>query len=785
MTFVGDLLRRLVRRAQVAVCAALVAMAFVGAPAVEAQQRSGDIIQGILVEGNQRIESQTVLSYLTVAAGMPFDPAQINTSMEVLFDTGLFADIVPERRGNLLVIRVVENPIINRVTFEGNRAIDDEKLSEEIQAQPRAIFTRARVQADVQRMIEVYRQSGRFAAQITPRVVEQPQNRIDLVFEITEGPLTGVRRINFIGNEAFSDRRLRGEVVTRESRFWRFFSSNDNYDPARLEYDRELLREFYTDRGYADFRVVSAVAELTPDQEDFFITYVVDEGEVYSFGDIEVVSEIEVLDEDALEALVPLRTGQLYEQSRITDAEDALTFAAGAAGYAFVNIQRQRVVDRETRTVSFVFTIVEGPRVYIERIDVVGNTRTLDHVIRREVQLVEGDAFNRVLEERSRQRVRSLGFFEEVEIASLPGSQPDRAIMQVQVTEQPTGELNFGAGFSSVDAFLVDLSITERNLRGRGQFLRFRISASQRRQIVDIRFTEPRFLGRNIAAGFDIFNTRQDFLSEASFETRSTGASLNFGFPVTERASLRLSYTLRLDDVQTFAGASSPIALQSGERMSSIAQFALSWDRRDDPFQPTRGFVASVQQEFAGLGGDVKFLSSEFDGTAYRSIFSPQLVASLSMSGGYIAPWGGDEVRINDRFFKGGQSFRGFETAGMGPRVVQEQSDGSLISGDALGGQFFAIGTAELAFPLGLPEQYGIRGSLFSDFGYLGVLDDDDSLAASGLDIRDDLSLRASAGVSIFWRSPFGPIRFDFSEVLAAEEYDRTETFRFSTTTTF
>lgn len=754
--------------------------------AAQAQVRGGDVIQGVLVEGNQRIENQTVLSYLTVGPGQPFDPVEIDTSLKVLFATGLFADVVFERRGNLLVVRVVENPIINRVTYEGNRSLDDEKLSEEIQAQPRAIFTRARVQEDVRRMIVLYQRSGRFAAQITPQVVEQPQNRVDLIFEISEGPVTGVRRINFIGNEAYSDRRLRSEVLTRESRFWRFFSSNDNYDPDRLEYDRELLREYYTDRGYADFRVVSAVAELTPDQKDFYITYVLEEGNRYTFGDVRVISEIPTLNEAGLRALIPIQSGELFVQSRIEDGVDVLTFAAGAAGYAFVNIQPRRIVDRNARTVSVEFTVAEGPRVYIERIDIVGNTRTVDQVIRREVQVVEGDAFNRVLIDRSQSRVRALGFFEEVEITELPGSAPDRAIVQATVTEQPTGELSFGAGFSSVDAFLVDLSITERNLRGRGQFLRFRISASSRRQIIDIRFTEPRFLGRNIAAGFDIFNTRQDFISEASFETESTGASLRLGFPLTERSSLQMRYTFRNDDVRTFLGAANPIALQSGERLTSVAGFTLGWDRRDDPITPANGFVLSFDQDFAGLGGDVRFLRSQADGVVYRGLFAG-VVASLAGTAGYIDPWGGDEVRINDRFFKGGATFRGFETAGLGPRIVlADPNTGEILqSGDALGGQFFAIGTAELAFPLGLPEEYGIRGALFSDFGYLGVLDDKDEIRAAGLDLRDDLTLRASAGISIFWRSPFGPVQFDFSQVLASEEYDKTETFRFSTTTQF
>lgn len=769
----------------VALVAAFAASPMASAPPAAAQT-GGGVIQAVLVEGNQRIEASTVLSYLTIGPGDSFDPGAINTSLRVLFQTGLFADVEFERRGSVLVVRVLENPIINRVIFEGNRALDTEQLQEEIQAQPRAIFTRARVQSDVQRLIELYRRSGRFAANITPQVVEQPQNRVDLIFEISEGPTTGVRRINFVGNEAFSDRRLRGEVLTTESRFWKFFTSNDNYDPDRLEYDRELLRQYYTDRGYADFRVVSAVAELSPDQEDFYITFVLDEGERYQFGEITVTTTLDILNEDALRSLVPIRDGADYQSSRIEDAIDALTFAAGSAGYAFVDVRPRVERNRAERTIDIDFELREGPRVYIERVDVVGNTRTIDSVIRREVQLVEGDAFNRVLINRSRNRIRALGFFGEVEITELPGSAEDRAVLQVAVEEQPTGELSFGAGFSSVDAFLFDLSVTERNLRGRGQFLRFRISASSSRQIVDIRFTEPRFLDRNIAAGFDLFNTRQDFIDEASFETNSTGGSVRFGFPVTESASLGLRYTLRNDDISVFSGASEPIQLQAGTRLTSVAGYTLNWDRRNDPIFPTRGFDVAFSQDLAGIGGDVRFLRSELSGGVYRGLL-PSVVASLSGSAGYTAEWGGDEVSITDRFFKGGATFRGFETAGIGPRVVLVDSDTGEIAttGDALGGQFYAIGAAELNFPLGLPEEYGIRGSLFTEFGTLGVLDDNVNVTTANSEIRDDLSLRASAGVSIFWRSPFGPIRFDFSEVLSQEDYDKTETFRFSTSTQF
>ena len=745
------------------------------------------IVRQIMVEGNQRVEVDTVLSYLLIQTGQVANERLINLSIQTLSATGLFSDVQIESGGEIVIVRLLENPIINQVILEGNNAIDDDKITDEIQAQPRAIFTRARVQADVQRIIEVYRRSGRFAASVTPKIIEQSQNRVDLVFEISEGPVTGVRRINFIGNDRYTDRRLRRELVTSESRWWRFFGSNDNYDPDRMEYDRELLRQFYQNQGYANFRVLSSVAELTPDQRGFYITFTIDEGELYNFGEVKVTSQIDDLNEDFLTSILPARTGDLYRGQVVEDGVDGLTFSAGAAGYAFVNIRPMTSRNRDERTVDIEYVIDEGPRVYIERIDIAGNTRTLDNVIRREFDIVEGDAFNQVLIDRSRNNVRRLGFFEEVEVVETPGSSPDRARVQVTVTEQPTGELAFGAGFSSADAFLIDLSISERNLRGRGQFLRLRVSMSSRREQIDIRFTEPRFLDRNMAAGFDLFRVNSDFISEAAFQTESTGFSLRLGFPVTARSNLQLRYTLRNDNVLVFSSASTALRSQAGSRRTSVVGYSLNWQQLDDPIEPRNGFRLQLSQDFAGFGGDVRYVKSEVSGTMYRGLFG-DFVANFSMNGGLVLPWGGDSIRINDRFFKGGNSFRGFEVAGIGPRTVTRDTDtGELVRRDSLGGKLYAIGAIEVTFPLGLPEQYGVSGSIFTEFGTMGLLDSGDQIeeVPGGLFTVDDLALRASAGVSIFWDSPFGPVRFDFAEAFIREDYDKAEFFRFSTRTGF
>lgn len=775
-------------------------------------EQSGVAIRRILVEGNQRIEPATITSYLLVRPGDTFDPERIDMSLKTLFATGLFADVQIEQRGSDLIVAVIENPVINRVIFEGLNTLDEDDLEEEVQARPRSVFTPARAQADVQRIIEVYRRSGRFAAQVTPQVRELDQNRVDLIFEVDEGPVTGVRDINFIGNEVFSDRRLRDAIVTTKSSWWNLFQSNDNYDPDRLEYDREQLRQFYNNRGYADFRVVSAVAELTPDQRDFFITFTVDEGIRYEFGAVDVRTELNRLPPELLRAAIPIRSGEVFRGELIEDTIDAMTYMAGTVGYANVNITPLVERDRENRVVNITFEVNEGPRVFIERIDIVGNTRTIDPVIRREMRVNEGDAFNRVLLDRSRQRIRALGFFRNVTVEDTDGSQPDRNVVTVTVEEESTGELAFAAGYSSQESFLFDVSITERNLRGRGQFLRLRASSSSQRQQVDLRFTEPRFLGRELAAGFDIYSLRTDFLDQSSFENQSTGIGARLSFPTSERTSVGLTYNLVQDDTEIAdiyvdhdGNAATPainqcdpnylqrsfLCDQEGSFLTSMVGVTFNWDRRNEPIRATRGFDLQLSQDVAGVGGEVNYLRTEVQGGLYYGL--PYGFRALFRgSAGYIAGWAGDDVRINDRFFKGGSSFRGFDVAGIGPRqLIVNPTNGDILTvGDAVGGNLYAIGTLQLDVPLPLPESFSLGSALFVDFGTLGVVDAASRQevpidASSRLIVEDETSLRVAAGVSVFWDSPFGPVQFDFAQPLQYEDYDRREEFRFSTRTNF
>lgn len=766
---------------------ALMSLAF--APIAAAQTAgSGTVAQRIVVEGNQRIEEATVLSYMVIRPGQAYNPQMVDLSLKTLYGTGLFSDVQILPAGGVITVKVVENPIINRIAFEGNSKITDKNLDEEVQLKPRKIFTRAAVQRDVTRVLELYRRSGRFAAAVEPKIVQLPQNRVDLVFEINEGPATGVDRIIFIGNKAFSDSTLRGKVATSETTWWNFLQSSDNYDPDRLTFDREQLRKFYLGNGYADFRVVSAVAELAPDRSGFYITFTVDEGEVYSFGQVDIESSIKDIDKDRLMNLIKIEQGETYNAELIDKSVDALTFLAGEKGYAFVDIRPRVKRNREDKTVDVVFKIEEGPRVYVERINITGNSRTLDKVIRREIRLAEGDAFNRVLLNRSRSRIRGLGFFKTVEVTEEPGSAPDRTNLNFEVTEQSTGELSVSAGFSSADSIVGSFSLTEKNLMGKGQFLRLQLQASSERQQIDLRFTEPYFLDRNLSAGFDIYSTHQE-AEESGYSADVIGMGLRLGFPTSEFGRVGLRYTLRRDEVDYDVEAliaeakKDPLytlAMEDADRalyaraerptVNSQLGYTFLYDERDDPIEPRAGYRFNVSQDLAGLGGDKKYLKSEAQIDWYQRIWGDDFVLTSSLNVGHIMAWGDEELEASDRFFKGGGSFRGFETSGIGPR--------NLRTGASVGGELFAIGSLELSIPNPLPDDLGIKTSIFADFGTVGLVDDP---GACGLTLcEDDLSFRASVGASVSWNSPFGPVRLDFSHVLANEDYDKTEQFRFS-----
>ncbi|MFO1188987.1 MAG: outer membrane protein assembly factor BamA [Alphaproteobacteria bacterium] len=735
----------------------------VAGPAL-AQTRFAEI-RDIQITGNQRVEAETVLSYLQVRTGDPFDPDRLDRSLKSLYATGLFADVTLNREGDVLVVRVVENPIINRLAFEGNRRLKDEDIEREVQLRPRTVFTRSRVQADVKRILELYRRSGRFGATVEPKVIQLPQNRVDLVFEINEGPVTKIRSIQFVGNKRYSDGDLREAIRTRESAWWRLLTSDDTYDPDRLTFDREQLRRFYLSKGYADFRVVSAIAELTPDQQAFVITFTIEEGDRYRFGKIDVQSQIRDLDPKQISEAVQTEEGDWYNAELVDKTVDRLTDAAGSFGYAFVDIRPRTRRDREARIVDLTYDVQEGPKVFVERIEIKGNVRTLDKVIRREFRLVEGDAFNTAKLRRSRQRIRNLGFFETSEVTNSPGSTPDKTVVDVKVTERSTGEINVGVGYSSSLGALIVGGITERNLLGRGQTVRLDLRAAQKRQEIDFGFTEPYFLDQNLSAGFDIFRITRNLQRQSSYSERTTGLNLRSGYEIVEYLSQRLTYGFRSIDIGDIQqNASTFIRQQEGKSSTSFVGQELTYDRRDNRLDPTEGYVVRLGTDVAGLGGDNHWFRTRLGAANYIPIFSDWTFGALA-STGYIIGLD-DDVRIGDRFFVGGDTFRGFRDGGIGPR--------DATTGDSLGGNTFAVGTLEIRAPLGLPNEFNIKAILFTEWGTAWDID------ATGPGILDSNALRGSVGLGLAWPSPFGPIRVDFAVPVIKETFDKTEFFRFS-----
>ncbi|HEV2551513.1 MAG TPA: outer membrane protein assembly factor BamA [Stellaceae bacterium] len=745
-----------------AVCVAIAGTLGVAAPPPResfAQVPSGGTIAEIRIEGMQRVEPETVRSYMKVQPGDPFDSGRVDESLKSLFATGLFADVTLRREGDALVVRVVENPIINRIAFEGNHKLSDETLTQEVQLKPRTVYTRTKVQSDVKRILDLYRRSSRFAATVEPKLIPLEQNRVDLVFEIDEGDTTGIRSINFVGNRQFTATRLREVIQTKESRWYRIFSSDDNYDPDRLTYDRDLLRKFYLSEGYADFRVVSAVAELTPQRDGFFVTFTVEEGERYRFGKIDLTNAIKDVPTEDLRPLITVQEGDWYNADQVDKTINALTDALGNRGYAFIEIQPRVKRNAESKTIDVTFDVKEGPRVFVERIDITGNVRTLDKVIRREFRLVEGDAFNTSKLRRSEQRIKNLGFFKKTDVTTNPGSSPDKTVIGVNVEEQSTGEFSVGVGFSTTDGILGDINIRERNFLGRGQDVRIGTTIAQLTKQVDLSFTEPYFLERNLAAGFDIFGINQDNQLFAQFNQVTYGASLRMGYQITEPLRQTLKYTIRQDTIKDVQPtASSFIQLEAGSRVTSGVGQVLLYDKRDNRLDPTSGYFGQLATDFAGIATGVQYYRAVVNAGYYFPL-APEYVLSFTTESGYIHAWGGDIVRIEDRFFIGGDNLRGFQVGGVGPH--------DNVTSDSLGGNIYYTGSVSLSFPLGLPQEFGLGGRVFSDFGSLFGLDQ------TGPTIFDSHLLRVSAGVGVSWKSPLGPIRLDVAEPVRKAQFDR------------
>ena len=727
-------------------------------------------ITSIEVLGTQRIDPETVISYSNLKVGDQSDPDKLDTALKILFKTGLFADVDFVKVGEKLVINVIENPVINRVAFEGNKRIESKDLELELQLKPRLVFTRTKVQQDIQRLLTLYRLSGRFAAQIVPKIIKLEQNRVNLVFEIDEGPLSKIRNISFIGNKDFSDAELSSIIHTKEYAFWRILTSTDTYDPDRLSYDRELLRRFYLNRGYVDFKVLSAVAELTPDQKDFVVTFSIDEGERYKFGKMSLTSNLKGLQEKQLSSYLITREGDWYTAKAVNETIDSISDQLGVLGFAFVKVRPVSDRRQKERIVNLNYTISKTRRVFLERIDIEGNLRTLDKVVRREFDIVEGDAFNISKLRRAKRRIRNLGFFAKTNVKRVMGKSEESTIIKVQIEEKSTGEISFGVGFSSLDGPLANVGIRERNLLGRGQDLNFNFQGSASRQEFKIGFTEPYFMERRLSAGFDLFQVTTDRQTDSSFDERKAGGSLKLGYVLGRDLSQSLKYQLKKTEIRNVdETASTLIKEQEGTNTVSQISQTTVLDKRDNRYEPKDGYVVSLTNELAGLSGDTQHLRTRIKTGYFVSLFEDKVLAFIAESGHIIGI--DQDVNIGERFFLGGQTVRGFSNSGIGPR------DG--ITNDALGGNTYYAGSIELRFPLGLGEELGINGSLFTDVGSLWSLDRDSS------DILDSSGARASAGFGVSWATGLGLMRVDFASALLKEDWDETEFVRFSFGTRF
>ncbi|MBC7521167.1 MAG: outer membrane protein assembly factor BamA [Sandarakinorhabdus sp.] len=799
------------------------------------------VVRSVTIRGTERLEPETVRSYLNLNIGDKYDRDRTDQALKALFASELFADATIRDDNGALTVEVKENPVINRIVIEGAKRVKEDKIREEIRLAPRQIFTRSKARADVGRILELYRRSGRFGASIEPKIVILEQNRVDVVFEITEGPKSKVVQINVLGNVKFSDAEVRKSFATKQARPWRFFSSNDTYDPDRLAYDQQKLRQFYLTNGYADFRVVSSVAELTPDGRNFIVTYVLDEGERYKFGKVELESQIRDIKPAEFKPLIAMKTGDWYNAQKIENTVESLTETAGLLGYAFADVRPQFDRDKEKLEMNVTFQIGEAPRVYVERVQVNGNTTTLDTVIRREFRLAEGDAFNSIKVKRTRDRLLGLGFFQDkLEIEQKPGSAPDKVILETNVQERPTGELQVSAGFSSLERFILSLSIRQRNFRGRGQELRASANISSYSKSIEAGFTEPYLFGRNLALGFDVF--RRDFRSfnftsnntrNTTYNQVSTGFQIRTGFPITEFWAGSLRYGLSFEDITldkntfyspipiTDASTCDPLKAGRylcdavGKRTISSLGYSILYNNVNNPRRPSSGQRFSFSQDLAGIPTGVKYLRTRVSYDWYYALFGSGFVLNLGGEAGNIFGYGGQDILLTDRFFLGQPQMRGFNIRGVGPRVLRrpfdangvEITDRNSVSDDALGGKSYYLARAEVQIPLGSGgEELGLRPSIFADMGAVWNVKKPALTCLNGpttnlpapclpyngssqgfneVFLGDSPSPRLSVGIGVSWNSPFGPFRFDLAKALLKKPGDNTQVFQFNVGTQF
>ena len=839
------------RLASISVAAGLLCAGLFGSIAVSIGTAGVSVAQSaptrIDVEGNRRVEADTIRSYFRVGGSERLDSAKIDAALKALYATGLFQDVRITPGNGRILVSVVENPVINRVAFEGNKKVKDEQLAAEVQSKARGTLSRALVQNDVQRIVEIYQHNGRYDVRVEPKVIDLPNGRVDLVFEVNEGVKTGVESIAFVGNKAYSDYRLRDVIKTGVTNWLSFLKSNDVYDADRIEVDRDLLRRFYLRNGFADVRIVSAVGEYEPAKKGFIITFTIDEGVQYHFGAVNIQSGVPTVPPESLRYKLRVEAGRVYNADAIEKSVEEATIEVARRGYPFAAVRPRGERNIANRTVDVTFVVEEGPRTYIERINIRGNTRTRDYVIRREFDIVEGDPYNRALVDRAERRIKNLGYFKVVKITNEPGSAPDRTIINCEVEEQSTGEFSFAGGYSTSDGVIGEISLGERNLMGTGDLAKVSLQYGQRARGVDLSFVEPYLFGQRLAFGWDAFYKQTTSSTYLSYLSRTIGGDLKLGIPITENISTQVRYTAYQQEISLPAQLNNcdnlhpnsalgtfpePIAanqvdpgsatgatfaaqglncfldgeaslavrkeLAAGPVIVSSLGYSLAYNTLDNNRNPTNGLLVEFKQDGAGAGGDVRFLKSTIDARLYNEIF-PDVVGLVRAQGGHATGWGGEGLRMLDHFQGGPNMVRGFAPAGFGPRDVTQSQQlcpgatlGSCGTNDALGGSLYWAATVEFQTPMFFaPKDFGMKVALFADAGqlldYVGPTSWLTGPGATGetLTATGNGNIRSSVGVGLIWDSPFGPLRFDLAYALTKEPYDHTQIFRFGGGTRF
>lgn len=737
----------------------------------------------VRVEGNQRIEPQTILNYAGIARGETVSAAQMNAAYQRIQNSGLFEEVEIDPRGNTLVITVQEYPTINRIGFEGNRRLKDDALSDMVQSQSRRVFNPTEAENDAARIAEAYNQQGRLAAKVTPRIIRRSDNRVDLVFEIFEGGLVEIERIGFVGNRAYSDYRLRRVLETKQAGLLRALIKRDTLVEDRIEFDKQVLTDFYQSRGYVDFRITAVNAELTRERDGYFITFNIQEGQQFRFGEITTTTDLAGVNPDEYQDVVKMHSGVIYSPSHVDNTIERMERLAIRQGRNFVRAEPRITRNDRDLTLDVEFVLTRGPRVFVERIDIEGNTTTLDRVIRRQFRVVEGDPFNPREIRESAERIRALGFFETAEVNAREGSRPDQVVVNVDVEEKPTGSLSFGGAYGTNSGFSLLLNFKEENFMGRGQRLSLSFSGADSDKVYALGFSEPAFLGRDLRFNLDVAyrETDNDF---AVYDTTVIRFQPGVSFPVSDNARMQLYYKAESVDISDYTNpytpppgpASSIIAQEAaaGQLVSSAVGYSLSYDTRRTGLDPNAGVLLEFGQEFSGLGGDTTYLRSSGKVVAQTRVWNEEVTLRASLEGGAINYTSGNS-RVTDRYLIGGSQMRGFEPDGLGPR---EYSAGTID--DALGGNAYAVASFEAEFPLGLPSEYGITGGVFYDVGSAWDLD-----VTNANTIYEDFSLRHVAGVSVFWKTPVGPLRFNFSNAIKKEALDREQSFDLTISTRF